>query len=154
VSRSEISNTLFCYVVGAASAIWEELSDAEAAAALAHRLSRAFGQQIPLPSAFKMTRHGSDPLMGGAYSATAVGVAGEDVAAMAAPLAWPGAPPQMYFGGEHVCAAYQGYLHGAYFAGLRAADDVLRRLGKAPPAGMAYGGECEDGAPWQHFNRP
>ena len=38
--------------------------------------------------------------------------------------------PTVYFAGEATCAAYAGYIHGAYWSGLAAARRVLvQRLG-------------------------
>jgi hypothetical protein len=51
-----------------------------------------------------------------------------------------------------VCAALQGYTHGAYYAGLRAAADAMAVLGvggttervfDVHPLLQPYAGECE-----------
>ena len=42
----------------------------------------------------------------------------------------PGSRPAVFFAGEATCAAYTGYIHGAYWSGLAAARRVLvQRLG-------------------------
>jgi hypothetical protein len=56
--------------VGDDSSRWELLSDEEAKAALVVRLKRTFpdiAHRITMPTSFKMTRHGADPLIRGAY---------------------------------------------------------------------------------------
>ena len=56
--------------MGDDSSRWELLSDEEAKAALVVRLKRTFpdiAHRITMPTSFKMTRHGADPLIRGAY---------------------------------------------------------------------------------------
>jgi hypothetical protein len=123
------------------------------------------GVSVPPPDAFHMTRHGSDPLMLGAYSTVKPGLTLAQFNAMIAPLRAPGddlsdqtarssssntqrGSPRVFFGGEHVCAALQGYTHGAYYAGLRAAKGAMDELGislkvHAHPMLQPYAGECE-----------
>jgi polyamine oxidase len=124
-------NTLFSYVVGRTANEWEPLSDEEAQERLMRRLRLAFSHEnitIPEPSAFYMTRHGSDPLMRGAYSTVKLGITAANFTAMIQPLASAG-EDGVFFAGEHTCGSFMGYVHGAYFSGLNAAHKVLDKLG-------------------------
>merc|ERR1712232_1225082 len=136
-------NTLFTYVVGDASLMWEALSDKEATAAVIRRLKRLFPNTlIGEPSAFYMTRHSSDPFIRGSYSTASMGANETLFEAMIAPIRTCNRS-RVFFAGEHTCAAYTGYLHGAYFSGVGAARDVLSLMGMpAPP--LPTGWTCQE----------
>lgn len=105
------------------------MSDTEAAKQLTRRLQDLFPDiTVPHPVAFKMTRHGSDPFMLGAYTTAPVGV--DAMAAMSSPLRAPGNGRKIFFAGEHTCENFVGYLQGAYESGLRAAAGALEEMGQ------------------------
>jgi len=131
-------NVLFTYVVGADSQKWEALTDSEAADLLVTRVQRLFPDvKVSRPASFHITRHGSDPLTRGAYSATKVGVVEAEFLELAAPV-----HDNLFFAGEHTCLNYNGYLHGAYWSGVGAAVQVLEKLGKKPTMRTP----CSDGS--------
>jgi hypothetical protein len=75
-----------------------------------------------------MTRHGLDPFKRGAYTTVKLGVRRANFTAMTEPLIY-GGQKMVFFAGEHTCGDYMGYLHGAYYSGLRAAHHVLEKMG-------------------------
>lgn len=124
-------NVLFTYLVGSHAERWESLSDTQAAKLLVKRLQRLFPEiVVPMPSAFLMTRHGSDPFMRGAYSSAKLGVSDSDFTNMVAPVSDYHGTTRIFFAGEHTCQRFTGYLHGAYESGLQAAAQVLEMFGK------------------------
>jgi monoamine oxidase len=131
------------YEVGQNAAFWESIPEEEAMRKLHERLRRQFGDDVPAPIALHRTQHGSDELSLGAYTATKVGVTMQQLADMVAPLRY-GNNASVVFGGEHTCAAFQGFAHGAYTSGKRAAAIVLRSLGMPAAAAAVYHGECGD----------
>ena len=89
-----------------------------------------------------------------AYSTVKVGATARQFSDMVSPLRRPrgrtkgaGTSPAVFFAGEHTCAAYQGYVHGGYKSGHRAASEALRALGKPLAAAMVYSGPCV--LPWR-----
>jgi polyamine oxidase len=128
-------NTLFAYVDGASSQEWEALSDQAASEQFVRRLQTQFPDvKIPSPSAFRMSRHGSDPFQGGAYTTgIRFGTTTDQIRALSLPTGRCNqgtGEARVFFAGEHSCEKYQGFLHGAYFSGARAAAEVLKAMGK------------------------
>lgn len=74
-----------------------------------------------------MTRWGADPNSLGCYSYDVVGKPADLYERLRAPLG------NLFFGGEAVSMEHQGSVHGAYSAGVMAAENcqklVLERLG-------------------------
>eukprot|EP00658_Telonema_sp_P-2_P006324 TRINITY_DN12413_c0_g1_i3.p1 TRINITY_DN12413_c0_g1~~TRINITY_DN12413_c0_g1_i3.p1 ORF type:complete len:120 (+),score=36.63 TRINITY_DN12413_c0_g1_i3:156-515(+) len=89
---------------------------------------------------FHMTRHGHDRFMRGAYSASRSGAQLKQMDEMSAPL-WYTNQSAVFFGGEHTCDSYSGYLHGGYNSGKKAAGQVLAALGRTGVE--VYHGECD-----------
>mmetsp|Transcript_60107 Transcript_60107/g.94781 ORF Transcript_60107/g.94781 Transcript_60107/m.94781 type:complete len:90 (+) Transcript_60107:3-272(+) len=70
--------------------------------------------------------------------------------AMVAPVTSCG-KPRLFFAGEHTCAAFKGFLHGAYLSGLDAATDILSAM-VLKPAALPIGWTCrsvEEGYAWR-----
>ncbi len=133
------SKTLFTYVSGPDCPYWETMTDAEASAALVRLLQRHFpNTTMPRVTAFHMTRHGFDPFMRGAYSVTKVGVTDAAFNAMVEPHG-----DNVFFAGEHTCAAFNGYVHGGILSGRRAAAEVLLARDLPAEAEKAYDWSCE-----------
>ena len=63
-----------------------------------------------------------NPLFLGTYSNSPVGVTDEVHNNLAAPLG------TLYFAGEATDPDFNGYVHGAYFQGLRVANDILKAM--------------------------
>ncbi len=82
-------------------------------------LRTMFGQDVPAPLAYQITRWAADPFALGSYSYQPPGTDGETMAALAAPVAG-----RLFFAGEATSRAYQATVHGAYLSGLRAAEEL------------------------------
>lgn len=83
-------------------------------------LRRIFGDQIPAPQDYQITRWAADPFSYGSYSFNAVGSTPAMRQALAAPLA-----RQVFFAGEATQTEYFGTAHGAYLSGIAAATQLL-----------------------------
>ena len=62
-----------------------------------------------------------NPLFYGSFSDAPVGLTHDDYGKLAAPIG------NLYFSGEATSREYYGFLHGAYFAGIDTADEIIRR---------------------------
>ncbi|MDP2291396.1 MAG: GNAT family N-acetyltransferase [Actinomycetota bacterium] len=65
------------------------------------------------------TRWSTDPDFGGAYSYLRVGATPQVRATLAGPIL-----PGLWFAGEHTSSSHPATMHGAWFSGLRVADQV------------------------------
>ncbi|MGB3484065.1 MAG: FAD-dependent oxidoreductase [Mycobacterium sp.] len=93
----------------------ESLSDAEAVGELVVALN------APDPAGALVTRWGTDPYARGSYSFLAVGSSPADMEALAEPVG-----DRLMFAGEATDPKFFATVHGAYLAGIREADRILR----------------------------
>ncbi|XVE77486.1 hypothetical protein DITRI_Ditri13aG0066500 [Diplodiscus trichospermus] len=104
----------------------EKFSDEYAANFVMSQLKKMFPDATE-PVQYLMSRWGTDPDSLGCYSYDVVGMAADVYAKLRAPLG------NVFFGGEAVSEEHQGSVHGAYSAGVLAAQNcqnlVLQRLG-------------------------
>ena len=98
----------------------EALPDTEIVASAMTTLRTMFGENIPNPVDYQITRWASDPYARGSYSFNAVG----SVPLMRVELA-RSVNNRLFFAGEASEQNYFGTAHGAYLSGLRAAGEVL-----------------------------
>jgi monoamine oxidase len=98
----------------------EALSDDAIVASAMGALRGMFGNSIPAPDAWRISRWASDPFALGSYSYLAVGSSFEDIDALAAPAG------RLFFAGEATSREHPSTVHGAYASGLRAAQEALR----------------------------
>jgi polyamine oxidase len=91
---------------------------------------------IPKPNGFLLPKWHSDPLFRGSYSNWPAGY----LKALQAQLSAPVGDGRLVFSGEATSCEYYGFLHGAYFEGIRAAKEVLQCLG----AGCAAASVTQD----------
>ncbi len=98
----------------------ESWTDPEIVASAMETLRKLFGNQIPAPIDFQITRWASDPLACGSYSYNPVGAKPALRGQLAAPL-----NGTLFFAGEATERDYFGTAHGAYLSGIRAADQML-----------------------------
>lgn len=99
----------------------ETLSDEQIVAAAMQRLRQMFGDAIPAPLDYIITRWASDPFAFGSYSFNKIGATPQHRAALVSPVA-----NQLYFAGEACSVDYFGTAHGAYLSGLAAAEAILQ----------------------------
>ncbi|XP_059282071.1 probable polyamine oxidase 4 [Lycium ferocissimum] len=100
----------------------EKLSDRGAAYFAMRQLKKMF-PDAPEPVQYLVSRWGTDPDSLGCYSYDLVGKPMDVYDRLRAPLG------NLFFGGEAVCMDdHQGSVHGAYSAGIIAAEDCSRHL--------------------------
>ncbi len=98
----------------------EAWSDQQIVDSAMETLRGVYGDQIPDPIDFQITRWASDPFAHGSYSFNSVGSHPK----MRKQLAKPHRG-KLYFAGEATEQDYFGTAHGAYLSGIRAADEIL-----------------------------
>jgi monoamine oxidase len=98
----------------------ESLSNNEIVASAMGALRGMFGNAIPAPDAWRISRWASDPFALGSYSYLAMGSSFEDIDALAAPAG------RLFFAGEATSREHPSTVHGAYASGIRAAQEALQ----------------------------
>jgi monoamine oxidase len=98
----------------------ESQSDAHIVQSAMQTLRTMYGADIPQPIDYRITRWGADPFAFGSYSFLAVGATPEDYDTLAQPVG-----KRLFFAGEHTQRDYPATVHGAYFSGERAAEEML-----------------------------
>lgn len=83
------------------------------------RLRDMFGEDIPQPSGYQLTRWGQDPFARGAYSFNKLGSTPAMRDDLAASL-----DDRLFFAGEATSRQYFATVHGAYLSGLAAATQL------------------------------
>lgn len=100
----------------------ESWSDEEIVASAMQTLRRIYGQGIPNPEGYLVTRWGSDPYAFGSYSHIPPFASGEDYDALAKPV------ENLFFAGEATHRVHPSTVHGAYLSGVRAAEEIDKSL--------------------------
>ncbi|KAH9738532.1 putative polyamine oxidase 4 [Citrus sinensis] len=103
----------------------EKLSDESAANFVMMQLKKMFPDATE-PVQYLVSRWGTDPNTLGCYSYDVVGMPGDLYERLRAPLG------NLFFGGEAVSMEHQGSVHGAYSAGVMAAQNCQKYLLKQP----------------------
>ncbi|MCB9537275.1 MAG: FAD-dependent oxidoreductase [Myxococcales bacterium] len=83
-------------------------------------LRAMFGDDIPEPEDWRISRWQQDPYARGAYSSFAPGATPADVEALAAPVGG-----RLFFAGEATEPRFPATVHGAWLSGLRAAAELM-----------------------------
>jgi monoamine oxidase len=78
-----------------------------------------YGEEIPDPEAWLITRWGHDPFAYGSYSYAPVGASIEDYEAMAEPV-----ENRLFFAGEATYPEHSATVHGAFLSGMREAKRI------------------------------
>jgi monoamine oxidase len=97
----------------------EAYSDRETVDACMEVLRTIYGENIPNPDGWQISRWASDPLAGGSYSYRPVGSSSDDHDTLAEPV-----NGRLFFAGEATSNGYNASVHGAYLSGLRAAEEI------------------------------
>ncbi|XP_059641525.1 probable polyamine oxidase 4 isoform X2 [Cornus florida] len=100
---------------------YEKLSDEAAANLVMLQLKKMFPDATE-PVQYLVSRWGTDPNSLGCYSYDVVGKSEDLYDRLRAPLG------NLFFGGEAVSLEHQGSVHGAYSAGVMAAENCKRHL--------------------------
>lgn len=82
-------------------------------------LRRIYGDDIPDPEGWAITRWMSDPFAYGSYSHIPPGASGADYDQLSRPVSG-----RLFFAGEATHRVYPGTVHGAYLSGMRAAKEI------------------------------
>ena len=110
---------LMAFHGGAKGYAIEELSDDEIIAGAMKTLRVIYGNEIPEPEEFIITRWGQDPFAFGSYSHVPPLASGDDYDAIFEPV-----DDVLYFAGEATSREYPATVHGAYLSGLAAAEEI------------------------------
>ncbi|MEE4661642.1 MAG: NAD(P)/FAD-dependent oxidoreductase [Halieaceae bacterium] len=113
----------FCTAQGAKEV--EALDDDATVADAMAVLRRIYGNSVPAPESWVITRWGQDPFSRGAYSYLKAGAKSSQRKTLASPLAG-----RLLLAGEHTDRRYPATTHGAWRAGSKAAKRVLKLRGK------------------------
>ena len=100
----------------------EALTDEQIVESAMQTLRILYGDDIPEPTDFQITRWASDPFSRGSYSFCSLGSTPEMRRELARPL-----DGKLFFAGEATSVDYYGTADGACQSGLRVADEVLKR---------------------------
>ena len=97
----------------------ESWTDAQIVGSAMQTLRVMFGNSVPKPVDYQITRWASDPFSLGSYSFNALGSKPPQRRELAKPL-----DGRLFFAGEATEEDYFGTAHGAYMSGLRAAQEM------------------------------
>lgn len=98
----------------------EQLTDQEIIDSAMGVLRRMYGQNIPEPVRYQVSRWHSDPYSYGSYSFMAVGAAENAREALAQPI-----DGRLFFAGEATSTTSPATVRGAYESGIRAAQEII-----------------------------
>ena len=112
---------LLGFTAGAQAREVERMSDEAVRARIFSRLRSARRNgEVPEPLALRVSHWGSDPWARGSYSFLGIGASADDRSTLAAPLAGT-----LFFAGEATHRDSPSSVHGAWWSGLRAANEIL-----------------------------
>lgn len=121
LSRYTGQPALLGFTAGTQAREVERMSAAAVRARIFQRLRSARGNaEIPEPLALRVSHWGSDPWARGSYSFLGIGASTDDRSTLAAPLAGT-----LFFAGEATHRDDPSSVHGAWWSGLRAANEIL-----------------------------
>ncbi|KAJ3703432.1 hypothetical protein LUZ61_007137 [Rhynchospora tenuis] len=114
------SNVLLVTVTDEESRRIEQQSDAETKAEIMEVLREMFGKDIPDATDILVPRWWSNRFFKGTFSNWPIGVNRYEYDQIRAPVG------RVYFTGEHTSEHYNGYVHGAYLAGIDSANMLIK----------------------------
>lgn len=115
---------LLAFTAGAFAREVEEWSDEETISNVMSVLRKIYGEEVPNPSSYVITRWGKDPHFKGSYSFIPTGSHVEDYEAMAAPV-----ENRLFFAGEAAAVWEPSSVHGAYVSGVEAGQRICQLSG-------------------------
>lgn len=98
----------------------EALPDEEIVAEAMAVLRTLYGNDIPQPEAWQITRWATDPFALGSYSYNPVGASVENRKSLASPV-----QDRLFFAGEATSIDHPATVHGAYLSGQREAKRIM-----------------------------
>ncbi|KAG6552017.1 hypothetical protein Mapa_006323 [Marchantia paleacea] len=115
-------NLIFTTVTDDESRRIEQMPENETLAEIMVVLRKMFGPDIPNATDILYPRWWQDKFFRGTFSNWPIGVSSYEYKQLQAPVG------RLYFSGEHCSEQYNGYVHGAIFAGDETAHEVLKCL--------------------------
>lgn len=112
---------LLIFTGGTLARTMENWDDKKIISFLMDDLRKIYGNTIPEPSSYVITRWNNDPFSHGSYSYLPVGSDVQNYRTLAAPV-----DNQLFFAGEATSRNDPATVHGAYEAGVRAANEVQK----------------------------
>ena len=107
---------LLGFCAGSSGRTMEQRSDLEIVKSVMDVLHDIFGNSIPEPEAWKVTRWASDPYAYGSYAYIPPGASSVDCNVLAEPVG-----DRLFFAGEATLRTAYGTVHGAFLSGILAA---------------------------------
>ncbi len=107
-------------VAGDSAHEFEKLNDEDVCHAAMKALRQLFGNNIPNPTGYIITRWGQDIFSYGSYSYIPLGATGADYDSLSQPV-----ENKLFFAGEATNRFFPGTTHGAYLSGIREAERIL-----------------------------
>lgn len=111
---------LLAFSAGKAGEANEAKSDAEMVAELMACLRRMYGDGVPDPCSWQVTRWNADPFSLGSYSFVPVGSKHTMRRQLASPV-----ENRIFFAGEATSTFFPATVHGAFLSGVRAAYEIM-----------------------------
>ncbi len=110
---------LIAFNSGSTAKKLEKLTDRKIMASVMGVLKKIYGENIPMPISYKITRWANDPYSFGSYSYIPVDSNGSYYKQLAKPVA-----NKLFFAGEATNKKYPSTVHGAYLSSLRVVKQV------------------------------
>lgn len=114
---------LLCFNAGSYGRALEKLSDEGVVAEAMAVLRTIFGDDIPEPEEWLISRWAADPFTRGSYSHIPPGASGDDYDELAAPVG-----NRLFFAGEATYREHPSTVPGALLSGEREAQRVLKKV--------------------------
>ncbi|HLO87116.1 MAG TPA: FAD-dependent oxidoreductase [Nostocaceae cyanobacterium] len=111
---------LLCFNAGSYGEKLETLTDTKIIQSAMKVLRTIYGENIPNPEDWLITRWGADQFTKGSYSYLPVGASNADREALAEPVA-----NKLFFAGEATSKDYPATVHGALLSGKQAAKQII-----------------------------
>lgn len=113
---------LFALVAGDFAVELENHTDSEIIEGAMNELRKIYGEKIPYPTSYIITRWGKNPFSRGSFSSLKPGALadGDDYWNMAQPI-----DNRLFFAGEATNDQYPSTVYGAYLSGDRVATEIL-----------------------------
>lgn len=111
---------LLAFEGGEKASALEELSDDEIVASAMQTLRFLYGDEIPAPESFLITRWGKDKFSFGSYSFIPLFASGDDFDALFEPV-----DDVLFFAGEATSRKHFATVHGAYLSGVEVGRMVI-----------------------------
>jgi len=118
---------LLAFTAGTFGQEVEKWSDTKTVDSVMAMLKKIYGNEIPSPTSYRITRWGQDPLTFCSYSSPGLYANAQTYANFATPV-----KDRLYFAGEATSKTDPSTVLGAFTSGERAAKQILNKMGIQP----------------------